>query len=94
MVAVAWTLVAIILAGMAAFFVDIRSEMRGLRSELRGEIASVRTDLGARIEARDRVLVEINTKVDAQGASLAEIHDDLRSQRDILARHLEAHAGH
>ncbi len=77
MVAVAWTLVAIILAGLAGFFFDARTERRSIKTtidqmrvELSTEITNVKTELRTEIT---NVKTELRTEIQAQTARIDQM---------------------
>ncbi len=75
MVAVAWTLVAVIIAGMAGFFFDARSERRSLAAKI--------DQTNTRI---DQVIMNMATKED-----VTELRADIHRVEDKLDEHLHQH---
>ncbi len=84
MVAVAWTLVAIILAGLAGFFFDARTERRSIKTtidqmrvELSTEITNVKTELRTEIQAQTARIDQMAVRVDQMGLRVDEVVKDL-----------------
>ncbi len=88
MVAVAWTLDAIILAGLAGFFFDARTERRSIKTtidqmrvELKADIhaQTARIDqMGSRIEQMGSRMDQMNTRVDEVVKNVGEIKGDIK----------------
>ncbi len=92
MVAVAWTLVALIIVGLAGFFFDARTERRSIKTtidqmrvELRSEITNVKTELitdiqaqTARIDQKGVRMDQMGSRIDQMGVRVDEVVKDLR----------------
>ncbi|HXZ62503.1 MAG TPA: hypothetical protein VEG62_07155 [Acidimicrobiales bacterium] len=69
-IAAIWTVIGILGAALAAFFVDSRTERRTLVGRIDGVAADLRADLGGRIDALggriDAVATDLGGRIDAQ----------------------------
>jgi len=97
MVAVVWTLVAVIIAGMAGFFFDARSDRRDLKksleqmntkidqqgAETRAEIAELRAVVLSTNARIDQVNSDMNARIDHVIMSMATKEDVTELRADI-----------
>jgi peptidoglycan hydrolase CwlO-like protein len=99
LVVVAWTLVAVILAGMAGFFFDARTERRSIKTtidqmrvELRSEITNVKMELRTDVQAQTARIDQTVARVDQMGPRIDEVVKDIGEIKGDI-KNIKGHIG-